>query len=185
MRHARDNSTEIGRKIIECQDKRELVPLDITLKLIKDRLSQEDCKDGYVLDGFPRTLEQALAYDKMLEEINMQTPYVIFLDIDRDLALKRTLGRLVCSNCGENYNIYFSNMSPKQENICDHCHHPLVKRTDDTRETFCKGFQVYLDNTVDLIDFYQKKGVLKRISVLEGLTPEDIFCKIEEILNHD
>lgn len=185
MRHARDDSTEIGRKIIECQDKRELVPLPITLKLIKNRLSMQDCKSGYILDGFPRTIEQALAYDKMLKEIDAPTPYVIFLDIDKDLALKRTLGRLVCPNCGENYNIHFSNMSPKQENICDHCHHTLVKRTDDTSETFYKGFQVYLDNTVDLIDFYEKKGVLKKIKVLEELTPEDIFCQIQEVLDCD
>lgn len=184
MRHARDDSTEIGRTIIECQDKRMLVPLPITLKLIRERILKEDCVNGYVLDGFPRTVEQAMNYDQMLAEMGKEIGHVIFLDIDKELALKRTLGRLVCSNCGQNYNLYFENMLPKEEGICDCCHHALSKRTDDNEETFYKGFQTYVDNTIDLIQYYEKKHILSRIKILEDETPEGLFQKIKEIL-HD
>ena len=91
MRHARDDSTEIGRTIIKCQDQRMLVPLPITLELIQERIERDDCKNGYVLDGFPRTVEQANFYEKMLAEMGKEIGHVIFLDIDKELALKRTL----------------------------------------------------------------------------------------------
>ncbi len=184
MRHARDDSTEIGRTIIKCQDQRMLVPLPITLELIQERIERDDCKNGYVLDGFPRTVEQANFYEKMLAEMGKEIGHVIFLDIDKELALKRTLGRLVCQNCGQNYNLYFKNMLPKVEGICDCCHHTLSKRTDDNEETFFKGFQTYMDNTADLIDYYEKKNILSRIKILENETPEELFNKIREIL-HD
>ena len=185
MRHARDDSTEIGRTIIACQDKRTIVPLPFTLKLIRERIEKEDCMNGYVLDGFPRTVEQAVLYDQMLEEMGKEIGHVIFLDIDKRLALKRTLGRLVCSNCGQNYNLYFENMLPKVENTCDNCHTSLVKRSDDNEETFYKGFQTYIENTVDLIDYYENKNVLTKIKILDFETPESLFEKIKEILQND
>lgn len=185
MRHARNDSTEVGKIIIACQDKRQLVPLSITLSLIEERIGRDDCQNGYILDGFPRTVEQAIAYDKMLLSMHKEIGHVFFLDIDRDLALKRTLGRLVCPNCGENYNIHFENMLPKNKDVCDICHHTLVKRSDDNEETFDKGFQTYMENTVDLIAYYEKKNLLKRIPILEEETPESLFQKIKEILDYD
>ena len=104
MRGARDANTEEGRIIIECQDERKLVPLDITLELIKTRLNSDDCDSGYILDGFPRNLEQAIEYDKILSNINKNIDLVIYMDIDYELALNRTLSRRICSKCGETYN---------------------------------------------------------------------------------
>lgn len=184
MRQARDETTEMGRTIIACQDKRMLVPLPIVLKLIEDRIRKEDCANGYILDGFPRTVEQAIFYEQMLASMNAKIGSVIFLDINKDLALKRTLGRIVCPNCGRNYNTYFEKLSPNHENVCDDCHHALVKRSDDNEETFDKGFQTYIDNTVDLIHFYEERDVLHKIKVTEEQTPEDIFEKVKEILGN-
>lgn len=185
MRHARDDTTEVGKVIIACQDARKLVPLSITLRLIYDRIQKDDCKNGYVLDGFPRTIEQALAYEKMLSSLGQEIGHVFFLDIDKDLALKRTLGRLICPNCGDNYNVHFPLMCPLRENICNRCHHTLVKRSDDTAEIFEKGFQTYMESTAGLIEYYKEKGLLREIPITEKETPDGLFQKIKEILDYD
>ena len=168
MRNARNPETEIGRTIIKCQDERKLVPLDITLKLIKERLSQDDCDNGYILDGFPRSLEQALEYNKILEELNKEIGAVIFMDIDKETALKRTLSRVVCPSCGETYNLLIDNLKPKKDGICDKCGSDLKVRSDDNENAFIKGFDTYINSTnqyfetekdfIDKgIDFFRKK----------------------------
>lgn len=183
MRDARDSNTEVGRIIMKCQDERMLVPLDITLGLLKDRLAREDCGNGYILDGFPRNLKQAYEYDKILENLNKEIGIVIFMDIDRDLALERTLGRVVCPKCGSTYNLLVDSLKPKMDGICNKCGSDLKIRTDDNESTFIKGFDTYMKETLPLIEFYQKKGVLKKIEVRKEKSAQDIFNEIKQLVN--
>lgn len=182
MREARDPNTEIGKIIIKYQDERALVPLDITLKLIKERLGQEDCNNGYILDGFPRNLEQALEYEKILNTLNKEIGVVIYMNIDKETALERTLSRVVCSKCGETYNLLVDNLKPNKEGICNKCGSSLKTRTDDNELTFIKGFDTYIKETTPLIEYYQNKGVLKKIEVNKEKSAQDIFNEIKEII---
>jgi len=182
MRDSRNPDTEIGRIIIKCQDERVLVPLDITLKLIKERLNNEDCSNGYVLDGFPRNIEQAIEYDKMLKAINKDIDVVIYMEIDKNVALKRTLSRRVCPNCGETYNLLFDDLKPMINDVCDKCKSQLVTRSDDNECTFIKGFNTYLEQTMPLIHYYKKRGILRELKVEENDSVQDVFKKIKSII---
>lgn len=182
MRGARDPNTEIGRIIIECQDERKLVPLDITLKLIKTRLNSDDCDNGYILDGFPRNLEQALEYDKILSNINKNIDLVIYMDIDYELALRRTLSRRICSKCGETYNLLDDSLKPLVDNTCNKCGSELSTRSDDNVDTFNKGFNLYLEETLPLIHYYEKRGILRKIKIESTDTVQDIFNKLKSII---
>jgi len=182
MREYRNPETEIGRIIIKCQDERSLVPLDITLKLIKMRLSNDDCSNGYILDGFPRSMEQAIEYDKILKSINKEIDVVIHMEIDKDLALKRTLSRRICSKCGETYNLLIDNLKPINDNICDKCGCQLTMRSDDNEDTFIKGFNTYLEQTKPLVDYYKKRGILRELTVEEEDLVQDVFSKIKSII---
>ena len=183
MRSARDPNTEIGKIIIKCQDERKLVPLDITLNLLKTRITKEDCNNGYILDGFPRNLEQAYEYEKILKSLNKEIGVVIFLDIDKNLALERTLSRMICPSCGATYNLLNEELKPKKEGICDKCNSNLTTRTDDNKNTFIKGFNTYMKETLPLIEYYQNKGVLKIIKVNKNKSIQDIFNQIKEIIS--
>ena len=136
-----------------------LIPDETMTKLLKERLMQDDCKNGYILDGYPRNLQQANSYEELLNKINKELGYVIFLDIDKELAAKRIAGRIVCPNCGSSYNLYIEDVKPKEENICDRCHHKLEKRSDDNEATIEKRFDTYMENTKDLLDYYKKLNV--------------------------
>ena len=179
MRQARDPETEIGRIIIQCQDNRTLVPLDITLELLKERITKEDCNNGYILDGFPRSIEQANAYQEILNQLGRDLGMVVFLDIDKELALKRTMSRIVCPKCGKTYNLLVDSLKPQEEGICDDCHTNLTRRSDDTEETFYKGFETYINNTLDLINYYEEKNVLVKLQAAEDVTPEDLLKQLE------
>ena len=182
MRGARDANTEVGRIIIECQDERKLVPLDITLELIKTRLNSDDCDSGYILDGFPRNLEQAIEYDKILSNINKSIDLVIYMDIDYELALKRTLSRIICSKCGETYNLLDEKLKPLVDNICNKCGHVLSTRSDDNEVTFNKGFNLYLEETLPLVCYYEQRGILRKIKIESTDTVQDVFNKIKSII---
>ena len=183
MRSARDPNTEIGKIIIKYQDERKLVPLDITLNLLKTRITKEDCNNGYILDGFPRNLEQAYEYEKILKSLNKEIGVVIFLDIDKNLALERTLSRMICPSCGATYNLLNEELKPKKEGICDKCNSNLTTRTDDNKNTFIKGFNTYMKETLPLIEYYQNKGLLKIIKVNKNKSTQDIFNQIKEIIS--
>ena len=183
MREARDPNTEVGKIIIKCQDERRLVPLNITLDLLKERLNKTDCKNGYILDGFPRSLEQAYEYEKILTDLNKNLGVVIYLDIDKDLALERTLSRIVCPKCGESYNLLVDDLKPQTDGICDKCGNSLKTRTDDNKETFIKGFDTYINETSPLIEYYKNKQVLKEIKVNKEKSAQDIFNQIKEIIS--
>lgn len=157
-----------------------LVDDETVLKLLKNRLNESDCNNGYILDGFPRNVEQAIAYEKILNELNKDLGVVILLEVDKELAKRRITGRLNCPKCKAVFNKLNEEMKPKQEGICDHCGETLVTRSDDNEETFEQRFQTYLDKTAPLIEYYSNKGNLYRVdsNTLGGATKE-----IEMILN--
>lgn len=185
LREETNKSTNLGNKIKDIMASGALVNDEIITELLKQRLKKEDCNNGYILDGYPRNLEQAKIYENLLHEIGKELGIVIFLDIDKELAMKRTLSRIVCSNCGTSYNLIIEDLKPKKENICDKCLQELKVRADDNEETFINRFDTYISKTQSLIDYYKDKNVLKVIEVLENKSALDIFEEIKEIINHD
>lgn len=181
LRAARNDNSSIGEEIRKAQDAGLLVADEIVIELLKQRLKQEDCYNGYILDGFPRNIEQAKAYDELLQEINKELGFVIYIDVDKELAKKRTLGRLSCSNCGSVYNDMIDESKPKNNGYCDKCNSALSKRSDDTEETFDIRFDTYIEQTKPLIDYYKDKGVLYTVdgSISKFIT----FEEIKKILN--
>ncbi|MFR1672283.1 MAG: adenylate kinase [Candidatus Gastranaerophilaceae bacterium] len=157
------NETEYGKLAKSFIDKGQLVPVELVSDIIKNRLSQPDCQNGYILDGYPRSVEQA---DK-LEEINKAIDKenadfkAIYFDIDQELLIDRIIYRRSCPKCGEIYNIKFH--PTKVEGICDKCGEPLTQRKDDNRETAQARFETYFKETAPLIEYYKNKNVLKTI----------------------
>lgn len=185
LRDVADSGSEIGIELKRVLASGKLVDNSITSKVLKDRLMNEDCNNGYILDGYPRSMEQALFYEQLLKELNKDLGIVIFLDIDKKLATKRALSRLMCSNCGSSYNLEVPSLRPKVDNICDRCGNKLSVRGDDNKESFEKRFDVYINTTKELIDYYNNKGVLRKVLVTEGKSAIDIFEEIKEIINND
>ena len=174
-------SSKIGLQIKESMVLGKFVSDEVITKLLRKRLSNKDCKKGYVLDGYPRNLEQAKLYDSLLEELSIDTGKVIFLDIDKDTALKRAMSRVICSKCGMNYNLSAESLSPVREGICDNCNSPLKVRSDDTENTFNDRFDTYMKETYPLVDYYEKKNNLVRIDVSKK-SPEEIFEEIKKVI---
>lgn len=185
LRDVADSGSEIGIELKKVFASGKLVDNSITSKVLKDRLMNEDCNNGYILDGYPRSMEQALFYEQLLKELNKDLGIVIFLDIDKELATKRALSRLMCSNCGSSYNLEVPSLRPKVDNICDRCGNKLSVRGDDNKESFEKRFDVYMNTTKELIDYYNNKGVLRKVLVTEDKSAIDIFEEIKEIINND
>lgn len=153
--------TDLGIKAKEYIDKGLLVPDELTVAIVKDRLSEKDCQEGFLLDGFPRTVNQADALDIELKNLNYELDHVINIDVEKEELINRAVGRRVCKDCGATYHIKFN--PPKKENICDVCGGELIQRKDDTVETVTKRIEVYLEQTEPLIDYYGKKGILINI----------------------
>ena len=160
-----------------------LVSDEIIFDLIKKRISSNDTINGYLLDGFPRNIEQAKTYDEILKDLNKDIGYVIELNIDPELAAKRISGRRSCPKCGATYNIYFDGMKPSNENVCDKCGSSLTKRDDDNEETYKTRYNTYLEKTKPLVDYYKEKGVLYVVDA--NGTPEETFKNIEDIVRGD
>lgn len=152
-----------------------LVSDEFVLDLIKDEI-----KDGnsYIFDGFPRTINQAKLFDELLEKLNEKIDYVIYLDINKEMASKRILGRLSCSNCGKVYNDQIEESMPKINGICDDCNIELSKRNDDNEETFNKRFDTYMSETKPLLDYYKDRLYI----VDSSLNKYEIFKQIENII---
>lgn len=183
LRDVRNEDSERARIIIEYQDKGILVPEEIVLDLLKDRLNQEDVKKGFILDGYPRNIDQAKMLTKILDEINMNDYVVIYIDIDIETARFRTLGRRNCSKCGSSYNIYMDNMKPKVEGKCDECGSELVTRSDDNEETFNTRFNTMAEMCQPILDYYEEIGKLAKVKADED--PNVVFSKIEDVLRSD
>ena len=172
------NGTELGKEAKEYMDKGLLVPDELTVRLLLDRVAQDDCKNGYVLDGFPRTIPQAEVLDQELSKLGEQVDYAVNVDVPDENIVKRMSGRRACLNCGATYHIV--SIPPKKEGVCDVCGSELVLRDDDRPETVQNRLKVYHDQTQPLIDFYEKKGVLRSV---DGTLPmEEVFGAITKIL---
>jgi len=170
--------TELGKKAEEYMNKGLLVPDEIVVSIVKDRLTKDDCKNGFLLDGFPRTVAQAEALDQELKEMLSKIDKVINIEVDKDILVERIIGRRICKNCGATYHIKFS--PAKQDGICDICGGELHQRKDDTLDTVEKRIQVYMEQTKPLIDYYAKKGLLLNI---DGTKDKDeVFQEIVKSL---
>ncbi|CUH91891.1 adenylate kinase [Herbinix luporum] len=170
------NNTQLGIKAKEYIDQGLLVPDELVMDLIIDRFKANDCKDGYVLDGFPRTIYQAEALDKKLKNKNESIDHVINIEVSDELIVRRMSGRRACLNCGRTYHI--KTLKPKVEDICDYCNTKLVLRDDDKPETVKKRLQVYHEQTQPLIDYYNQKGLLRS---MDGT--KDIEVLYKEIMD--
>ena len=172
------NGTELGMEAKKYMDQGLLVPDELTVKILLDRVAQADCANGYVLDGFPRTIPQAEVLDKALTELGDAIDYAIDVDVPDENIVNRMSGRRACLACGATYHI--AHIPPKTEGICDKCGQNLVLRDDDKPETVLKRLKVYHDQTQPLIDFYTNKGVLKTVDGTVDM--KDVFAAIVEIL---
>ncbi len=172
------NGTPLGNEAKAYMDQGQLVPDELTVRLLLDRVAQDDCADGYVLDGFPRTIPQAEVLDAELTKMGEKIDYSVDVDVPDENIINRMSGRRACLNCGATYHIV--NVPPKKEGICDTCGSELVLRDDDQPETVKKRLTVYHDQTQPLKDFYQAKGVLRTV---DGTLPMmQVFEEIVKIL---
>jgi adenylate kinase len=155
------NNTDLGKKILEFVNNGLLVPDELTEQVVEDRLAAEDCRKGFILDGFPRNIKQADFLEELLETQKIKIDQVLNLDADDEVIVKRMTDRRVCTVCCRNYNI--TNNPPKVANICDECGSALIQREDDNRETIMERLDVYHKQTEPLIDYYSKKGLLQTV----------------------
>ena len=178
-----DPNTELGQKIREIQSRRELVDDTITNRLMKERLMKDDIKGGFILDGYPRHMPQVVAVNQMIEELNLHIDYAVLLNVSYDLALKRTLGRVICPQCKRTYNVLTGVNAPKEENLCDDCHVELTTRNDDNEETFKAGWAAYQKNSAPVIEYYREKGIL--IELDASKTPEETMEQFEKLIGRE
>ena len=172
------NGTQLGMEAKKYMDQGLLVPDELTVRILLDRVAQDDCKNGYVLDGFPRTIPQAQVLDEALTKLGDKIDYAIDVDVPDENIIRRMSGRRACLTCGATYHI--EHIPPKKEGICDKCGSELVLRDDDKPETVKNRLEVYHEQTQPLIDFYEKKGVLRTV---DGTLPmEEVFAAITGIL---
>ena len=179
FRHNIKNETELGKKVKSYLDNGQLVPDELTIDLVWDRLSKDDCKKGFLLDGFPRTINQAEALQKGLEERGLKLDKVINIDVDKNILVKRLSGRRVCKNCGESYHI--DNKPTLKDGVCDKCSGEVIQRADDNEKTVLDRIEVYEKQTFPLIDFYKNLGLI--LTVDGTLSIEDVFSQIKESLS--
>ncbi len=173
------NGTELGMEAKKYMDQGLLVPDELTVKILLDRVAQDDCKNGYVLDGFPRTIPQAEVLDKALTELGDKIDYAVNVDVPDENIINRMSGRRACVNCGATYHIV--HIPPRKEGFCDTCDSELILRDDDKPETVKNRLDVYHKQTQPLIDFYEAKGVLR--SVDGTVDMKDVFAAIVDILS--
>ena len=170
--------TELGVKAKSYIDSGNLVPDEITIAMLLDRIHQDDCKKGFVLDGFPRTIAQAVSLGEALDKLGEKIEYAVEVDVPDSAILSRMSGRRVCLSCGSTYHIEFT--PPTKENVCDSCEHDLVIRDDDKPETVKKRLEVYHELTSPLVDYYDKHGILKKVDGTK--LPEEVFSDIIAVL---
>lgn len=170
--------TELGKKAKTYMDQGLLVPDELVVDLVVDRVKNPDCAKGYVLDGFPRTIPQAECLDKALADMNDSMDYAINIDVPDENIITRMGGRRACVGCGATYHVV--NIPPKKEGICDRCGGELILRDDDKPETVKKRLDVYHEQTQPLIDYYTKKGIIKDVDGTQQM--DDVFNAIVKIL---
>lgn len=183
LRDISKENSEIGNYIYETLASGNLVKDEITYKLVEDRISKDDCQNGFIIDGFPRNYEQALKYDEILNDLNQDIGYVFLIDVDKKVLENRITGRRICEKCQAVYNINVPTQKSKVESICDKCGGNLYQRKDDNLEAFKIRYNNYLEKTAPIIKHYELLHVLYHIDG-NGKT-EDIFEQIENIINKE
>lgn len=174
------NKTELGKKAKGYMDQGTLVPDDLVIGLVQERITRDDCASGFLLDGFPRTVGQAVALDAELDKLGIKLDKVINIEVDKEVLVERSASRRICPKCGTSYNL--QSKPPKKEGICDNDGTELIIRTDDTPETVSVRIQVYLDQTSPLIDYYNAQKLLFNVDGSKSIdeVTKSIFKGIEE-----
>ncbi|WP_368986158.1 adenylate kinase [Caldifermentibacillus hisashii] len=178
FRQAIKDGTELGLKAKSYMDKGELVPDEVTVGIVRERLSKSDCQSGFLLDGFPRTVQQAESLDQILNDLNKKTDYCIHIDVDKDILMERLTGRRICKSCGATYHLVFN--PPQVANTCDKCGGELYQRPDDHAETVQNRLDVNVKQMKPLLDFYASKDVLKSINGVQEINK--VFEEIDKLL---
>lgn len=178
FRAAIKEGTELGKLAKSYMDKGALVPDEVTIGIVKERLLKDDCKKGFLLDGFPRNVLQAEALDSFMKEQGISLDAVLDVNVDASILIRRIVGRRICKTCGATYHIDFN--KPKKEGICDNCGTPLIQRTDDTIETAGSRLEVYDKQTAPLLAYYEKQNLLKTVNGDQELNK--VFEDIKAVL---
>ncbi|GFR35245.1 adenylate kinase [Thermobrachium celere] len=173
--------TPLGIKAKEYIDKGQLVPDELTVEIVKDRIKEDDCKNGFLLDGFPRTVAQADALNDVLNSLGTKLDHVININVDENNLIVRLTGRRVCPKCGASFHVAFN--PPKVEGICDYCGAEVVQRADDSEETVKNRLSVYYKQTQPLIDYYTKNGLIRNINGEQEIN--EVFKEICDVLGSD
>ena len=178
FRSAIKEGTNLGLQAKSFMDKGGLVPDEVTIGIVRERLSKEDCVKGFLLDGFPRTVPQAEALENILSDLNKKIDFVINIDVEKELLMERLTGRRICKSCGSTYHLVFN--PPAQEGVCDRCNGELYQRADDNEETVQNRLEVNLKQTKPLLDFYETKGYLRNINGKQDI--RKVFADLDELL---
>lgn len=178
FRAAIKEGTELGKLVKSYMDKGALVPDEVTIGIVKERLLKDDCKKGFLLDGFPRNVLQAEALDSFMKEQGISLDAVLDVNVDASILIRRIVGRRICKTCGATYHIDFN--KPKKEGICDNCGTPLIQRADDTIETAGSRLEVYDKQTAPLLAYYEKQNLLKTVNGDQELNK--VFEDIKAVL---
>ena len=178
FRAAIKNETKLGLLAKSYMDKGGLVPDEVTIGIVEERLLEDDCKNGFLLDGFPRTINQAIALDSFLTKNGVKLDAVLDVNVKPEILVRRMVGRRVCKTCGATFHVEFN--APKVEGICDNCGSQLIQRADDTEATAKNRLEVYDNNTAPLLEYYKKQNILKTV---DGDQPLDkVFDDIKAVL---
>ncbi len=178
FRKAIAEQTPTGIEAKKFIDQGQLVPDYVTNNLVKERLAQADCAKGFLLDGYPRNLDQAVELDKILKELNIKLDAVINISVDDNFLIERITGRRTCTKCGASYHVVAN--KPKQEGICDVCGSELIQRADDTEETIKSRLNVYYGKTEPVLSYYEKQGLVKNVYGMGSI--DEIFANVKEVL---
>jgi len=180
LREEINKKTKLGQKVKEIMGRGELVPDNIILEIIKERIKRKDCEGGYIFDGFPRNVEQAKSLEKVNKELNEHIDYVFYFELPFNQIIDRLTNRRVCKKCGTNYNLLFK--PPKKDNVCDLCGGELYQREDDKEETIKNRLQVFTKQTLPLKKYYQEK---KLLAIVNANTSREAFLEIKNILKKE
>jgi adenylate kinase len=178
FRNAIKDETPLGRKAKEYIDQGKLDPDEVTIGIVENRLSEDDCQKGFILDGFPRTVVQADALTEILLNLGIELDTVLNIKVSDKEVINRLSGRRVCSECGATYHVDFN--PPTEEGVCDKCEGELYQRDDDQPETIKERLNVYKEQTEPLIDYYQERDVLKNVDGEGNL--DEVFAKIKQVM---
>lgn len=178
FRAAIKGETELGLKAKSFMDKGELVPDEVTIGIVRERLSKDDCEKGFLLDGFPRTVAQADALEDILSDLNKKIDYVINIDVDQSILMERLTGRRICKDCGATYHLVFN--PPAKDGVCDRCGGELYQRADDNEATVQNRLDVNIKQTKPLLDFYETKGYLRNIDGQQDINK--VFSDLDVLL---